>query len=273
MTTKRQFLHSYHQYRNTQLSQIDRADLYLSIISQLSLAMYRIRLILLLIAPWYLAALVPSIRVVTEDLPPYQIVKDTRIVAGSSFQIVKRALSIAGYQQNIEVLPWARAYKIAQTQPNTLIFSIAKTPERAPLFHWLYKLQPLQYQFYSSTKHSTVTIGNIDDAKSLIAVSVRGSYEANALREMGFKENQNLLIVGNFTAAWRSLEMGRADIMWASHIPANALVNSQYGYFPHEHVIKHHELYVALSLNTPEPVVTKLKNAFIEASHELNNHQ
>ena len=74
------------------------------------------------------------INVVTENSFPYQYLENFSI-EGPASRLVKRVLEEAGFEYSQTVLPWARAYKYAQTAPNTLIYSIARTPERENNFN------------------------------------------------------------------------------------------------------------------------------------------
>ncbi len=69
----------------------------------------------------------PPLRVVTELSPPHQTIKDGK-VDGVSTQIVIATLKQAELDSHIEVYPWARAYYIATSVPNMLIYNIARTP-------------------------------------------------------------------------------------------------------------------------------------------------
>jgi polar amino acid transport system substrate-binding protein len=47
----------------------------------------------------------------------------------------------------MEVYPWVRAYKMAQTTPNVMLFSILLNPQRENLFKWVGALHPFQVFF------------------------------------------------------------------------------------------------------------------------------
>ncbi|WP_448212379.1 substrate-binding periplasmic protein [Colwellia sp. MEBiC06753] len=88
-----------------------------------------------------------TVRVVTEDAYPLQYMEDGQLV-GPAFKLVEQVLTEANIDYYVEVVPWARAYSIAETQPNTLIFSIARTPARESLFNWIGTLMTLEYYYY-----------------------------------------------------------------------------------------------------------------------------
>ena len=130
------------------------------------------------------------LRVVTEHLPPYQIVRDDRLVAGSSYLLMKEVLKRAGYSVQIEVLPWARAYQTALSVKNVVIFSMTRSRERERLFHWIGKLRSLNYSFYSVKANSGVRVGSIGQALGYTVVAVRNSIEADILQQQGFKHGK-----------------------------------------------------------------------------------
>jgi len=78
-------------------------------------------------------AVAHSLRVVTEDSYPVQYVENGQL-KGKNATSINTALEMMKLDASIEVLPWARAYNMALSTPNVLIFSITRTPEREDLF-------------------------------------------------------------------------------------------------------------------------------------------
>lgn len=102
-----------------------------------------------------------TINVVTEDDFPKQYAQDGRLV-GPAYEVVKATLARAGYHHEASVLPWSRAYKTALAQPNTLIFSIVRTKQREPLFHWIGEIHELHYVLIKLTKRTDVKLASLD---------------------------------------------------------------------------------------------------------------
>lgn len=164
-----------------------------------------------------------TLRVVTEDLPPYQIALDGKAVGGSSVLLVREMLKRAEINVPIEVLPWARAYKIATTLPDVVIFSMARNKEREAHFHWLLKLRDLTYHFYSLAARPDLHVDNIATLLSRTVVAVRHSYEANSLLNNGFIEGKNLMLTSNYKEAWQMLLKGRADYTYANELVQDSI--------------------------------------------------
>lgn len=88
-----------------------------------------------------------QIDVVTENAFPLQYLENDQLV-GPAFDVVAKVLAEANLDYTLSVVPWARAYAKATSKPNTLIFSIARTPSREDKFYWIGSLMELHYYFY-----------------------------------------------------------------------------------------------------------------------------
>jgi len=71
-----------------------------------------------------------EIKVITEHYPPLQIVENGKPIRGLAIDIMKELLRKTEIQTNIQTYPWARAYKMALSEENILIFSLTRTKER-----------------------------------------------------------------------------------------------------------------------------------------------
>lgn len=116
-----------------------------------------------------------KIRVVSESLPPYQIVDSNLNVTGYSVDIVKLLLARLDIEAKIEIYPWARAYKIAKNKSNVLIFSIDRTPEREKQFHWVGSVSKEVYAFYKLKFRHDIQARNLNELKQYIIGVSRAS--------------------------------------------------------------------------------------------------
>lgn len=78
----------------------------------------------------------PRLRVVTENWRPYNYVEDGEI-KGTATAVVRQVLERAGIMHSIDVLPWARAYRMALHEADVLIYTLIRIPPREPLFRWV----------------------------------------------------------------------------------------------------------------------------------------
>ena len=76
-------------------------------------------------------------------------------------------------EQSIEVLPWARAYELASHQPGTVLFTVARTPERAALFRWAGPIASARVVLIAK-KSRKIRISSIDRLGGYCIGTVRG---------------------------------------------------------------------------------------------------
>lgn len=205
-----------------------------------------------------------GLRVLTEDLPPYQVVKNHQVVAGSAYLQVEAILRSAGLPCRTEVLPWARSFELARSQPNTLIYSLARLPAREDLFIWLAPLIQADYRYFSA---ESKVIEQIQQGKSpldFIAVAVAGSMMDTTLQQLGFMPEQNLIHVKDVNAQWKMLQINRAQLTLAFEPDFKALADPkvrQTQFFASRQVVRKIQLYLAAHPQTDPMLLELLKTA------------
>ena len=205
-----------------------------------------------------------GLKVLTEDLPPYQVVREQQVVAGSAYLQVEAILRSAGLPCRTEVLPWARAFELARTEPNTLIYSIARLPARESLFIWLAPLINADYRYYSA---DSAVIEQIQQGKSpqdFVAVAVAGSMIDSTLQQIGFVPDQNLIQVKDINAQWKMLRIRRAQLTLAFAPDFKALADPKVGqtqFYASRQVVRQIQLYLAAHPQTDPGLIRQLQTA------------
>jgi len=179
--------------------------------------------------------------------------------SGPGVDIANSIQKIIKTNDKINFYPWARGYMQLQREPNTVLFSTARTPEREKLFKWVGPLAQKSYCFYVK-KGSKIKIKNLDDAKKYTIGVHYASNNEQFLRSNGFKkidhvrsEDINLL----------KLNKDRIDLWYTDSAIASALIkqNSLEGAFEIRYVVQKIQLYYAFNINTPDKIVNKWQNA------------
>ena len=126
-----------------------------------------------------------SIKAVTEDTS-YSYLQDGK-VAGPASQVVRAMLQRAGLSDySLALYPWARAYDMALHQPDVLIYLIARTPEREPLFKWLGEVTRIEYHFYKLRGQPDIQVRTLADAKHYSIGVLREDVRHQYLQAEGF---------------------------------------------------------------------------------------
>ncbi|KAF7785835.1 polar amino acid transport system substrate-binding protein [Pseudoalteromonas rubra] len=185
-------------------------------------ALYSFSLVLLLLWPLTLVSqgtssdYLDQLRVVTEELPPYQMSGKNGQIEGVAAEKVNRVLATLEITSNIEVMPWARAYKTAINEPGTLIFSIVRTPARENLFHWLGVLMSTKTYLISLRERTDIEVETLSD---LLDYKVGVKRDDVVYQFLASKNMLDTIVVLPETfVTVKMLLRGRADIIAASPI-------------------------------------------------------
>ncbi len=203
------------------------------------------------------------INVVTEDSYPYQFL-DNASVNGPASDIVKRVLEEVGFDYQQNVLPWARAYKYALTKPNTLIYSIARTPDRESKFQWVGHLTLLNYHLVGLNSSSFIQPVTLSSLKNMNIGTIRNSANHSYLSAQGFKRLHLL------TSAEQTVEMlrlGRIDLFPTDY--ATFQLTCLHLKLDCREIVPIYRLdetstslYMAFSLQTDPQIVNKVRQAY-----------
>ena len=133
---------------------------------------------------------------------------------GPSIEILQAILKEAQLDAKVEFMPWLRAFSTARDNPNTLILSMIKTPERDLDFHWLIKVSNLTRVFISLANKPENYVDSQQQAQQKLTAIVLGSASYNELIAQGFSEQNNLYLVPNGELVVSLLKNGRIDLVY-----------------------------------------------------------
>lgn len=207
-----------------------------------------------------------TVTVVTEDFPPFQVVKGKH-VSGLRTNMVRIILDEANVEYTIQALPWARAYKMALTQKNTLIYSMVRSEEREHQFHWIGLLGNEKGGLYKLKSRKDINIQNLQQAKKYVIDVANEDFTHQFLLKNGFNKKENLHILPKMDQARKMLYLNRVDLILDAPIllhyaarrfdldPSRFEVALMLPELKAQH-------YMAFSLSTPIILVEKIKKAF-----------
>ncbi len=156
-------------------------------------------------------ALADPVSVLTEPYPPYNFEQGGEIV-GAGADLVHDIFRKAGIAYHMQILPWARAYQMATSEPNTCIFSTNHTEERDKLFKWV---EPLGGGRVVLIRKAGTSFApkDIEAAKAFVIGVQRGDYAAEYLAKKGFTR---LDLASDFSQTLKKLLSGRIDLAMTS---------------------------------------------------------
>lgn len=167
----------------------------------------------LLCTLWFAVPLkAENLRVVLELSPPHQTY-DNGKVSGLSTAVVELMLAHAALTPQYEVYPWARAYKIATTTPNVLIYNMARTPEREQQFDWIGKVASYKFGFLKLTARTDIQVKKLSDIHRYVVGAQREDFSAAWLKNVAKQPAGQLQLQPDVLETWRLLVNGKLDLM------------------------------------------------------------
>lgn len=206
-----------------------------------------------------------TIKILTEEFPPYNFTENGRIT-GLSTEVVEAVLKEIRAQGDFQSLPWARAYETAQTSENTLIYSIGRTKEREKLFKWVGVIAPADYYLFS-WQGKNLKFDLLDDAKKYQTGTVNEDVGEQFLVANGFVKGKNLQSSVKYEFNYEKLKLGRVDLWIIGELTGYYLAR-QAGDDPAKVLFKAHHItglgsdgyYMAFGIKTPDALVDRFRN-------------
>lgn len=210
----------------------------------------------------------PKINVVTEDLYPFNYCENGDIKGSATLKVKKTLDELDLSDTEINVLPWARAYNIALSEPNVLIYSMLRVDKRENLFKWVAKVGRVKACVIKLKSRDDIAVNKIEDLNNYKMGVYVGSPIVNYLNDYDIDVSN---IVGRYSSLVPMLVQGRIDVVPGSVDSFLAEARKQ-GYedifeiiFCIEDLCK--DLYCAFSIETDDIIVNQFKEAF----HKVNS--
>jgi len=126
-----------------------------------------------------------DLKYITEIYPPFNF-EEKGELKGIAVDFLKEIWAAMGVdEQKIEVLPWARAYKMVQMNKNTVLFSTTRSAARESLFKWAGPIKSNPIGFVAR-KDSRIKVSSLAEIAKYRLGTVRDDFSENVLQEKGF---------------------------------------------------------------------------------------
>lgn len=210
--------------------------------------------------------------ILTENYPPLSYLENGS-VTGYGADVVAALQKELKSNAEIQVLAWDEAYNRALTQPNIVLFTMEKTPEREDKFYFIGPLGDNTAYFYALAA-SPIVLENIEAASSVKAIGTTTNwFTEQFLKEQGFGNLQSKadpieslkmlanqeVDLGVFTDVTFPLLCREAGIAPETLRPVLQLMQSQY--------------YIAISKASAPKIVKQWEKAFADLQNSGNLDQ
>ena len=136
-----------------------------------------------------------KITLVTEHLPPYQVLTKDKKITGFATDVITQTMERSDYTYSLHLYPWVRSYNLALQKKNLCIFSLARLAYREKLFKWVGPLSEINNTVIWGLKNKYYGIKTLDDAKNYTIAVMRDDITHIGLLERGFIEGEHLYVL------------------------------------------------------------------------------
>jgi polar amino acid transport system substrate-binding protein len=207
----------------------------------------------------------------TEQLPPFNY-QENGTLKGISVDLLEAVTEKLGAKvdrEEVHLVSWAEGYQAARTQPGTVLFSTARTPEREQSFKWAGPIYTDREVLFAK-RDRVITLQSPEDLKGYQIGVTGGDIAIQQLLDIGVSQNQ-LVPESNVTALITKLESGEIDL-WAcpeasGRYFAEQVTGSYYSYAVVYH-LETEDVYYAFSKDVPDSTVQSFQEALDAVKEE-----
>ncbi|PHV11933.1 substrate-binding periplasmic protein [Chitinimonas sp. BJB300] len=163
---------------------------------------------------------VDELLLAAEEAPPYSMMVNGKIV-GIRVDKINKLMSLAKLPYTMEIMPWARAYKMALEKSNVCVFSTLRTAEREPKFKWVGPLAIFTSVLYGLAD-ANIHLNTLEDARPFRIGTHNADARDTSLRAKGFIVDTAMTDEVNP----RKLLAKRIDLWVSSQLEAEAQINA-----------------------------------------------
>lgn len=204
------------------------------------------------------AAAWPRLVITGEHTPPTSMLVDGK-PAGRQTDKVREMLERVGVPYKIDILPWKRAYMMAQRDANTCVYSTTRTADRETKFKWVGPIVESDWVLMARADRP-LRLRTLEDARPLRIGTYAGDARDEFLRSRGFTVDA----VQNDLVNPEKLLLNRIDL-WA--VAARPEINmaeqlGRNGQLVPVLVFNRVGLYLACHPSVPDKLVERMNGMF-----------
>lgn len=198
----------------------------------------------------------------TEAYPPYNYIKDGKL---QGFAVDLLTASMASLSEpfdieEIQLLPWGRAYLMTSTGHNKVLFSMTRTAAREAIFAWAGPITATRIVLFAR-KQDNIILNNLDSLAQYNIGVIRDDVGEQLLLSSGV-DQALLKRVGNATSLVRMLDRGRINLLAYEENVARSFIKEvglDMDKFEVVYTLTEGQLYYAFSLSTEQSLIDKLQ--------------
>lgn len=154
-----------------------------------------------------------AVRLVSEELPPFQYFQGKKVV-GSNIDLLRTVFEQAQLSfPQVELYPWARAYQLAITEANTLIFPIVRTKQREDELLWIAPIASATYYLFAHKDRVDIHLSRLEQVKRHKMATMKGDISHSYMLSKGFEQGKHFVLASSWTNIEKLFFNGKLDLL------------------------------------------------------------
>lgn len=196
----------------------------------------------------------------TEQWPPYNF-EESGEVKGIASDVLRAVCADAKLTCKLNLVPWARAYKIVSNLPDTVLFTTARKASREKEFLWVGPLLPRSTWVYVKTAPDKGGVANREISQLRFGIVrdeaarqdlIQAGVPASAMIEDSSNAAVLRLLLADAVDAMVDTEVGMAWCLRSANLPSGAVTKAS-------KLSEDGAYYFALNLQTDPAVVQRMQ--------------
>ncbi|WP_223295928.1 substrate-binding periplasmic protein [Shewanella sediminis] len=218
------------------------------------------------------ASSLSELEYLTESYPPYNYQEEGEL-KGIAVDLLRAALARVGEglpRENIQLLPWPRAYKMALAGPDRVLFSTTRTQLREDSFHWVGPIVETRVVLFARAE-SEINIHSIDELSNYSIGGIKDDIGEQLLLSFGVPA-KHIKRANSAYSLLKMLNKGRIQLWAYEENVANWNIHNaglDPSLFKSVFTLQESELYFAFSKDTDPELVNKLQLSIDEIKSEF----
>lgn len=130
-----------------------------------------------------------DLRAYTENFPPFNNLQEQQ-ESGISVELLRLIAGRAGLDIQLSFLPWQRAVNDNAADPNSILFTTVRTPQRENSYLWVGPIDACNLELVRLKKRKDIRIDSLSDAyRYNIGIPVAGA-DSEVLTRLGFPDSR-----------------------------------------------------------------------------------
>ncbi len=158
-----------------------------------------------------------TLNVYIAEYPPFQILDEKNGHTGFAVELFKEIVKLTEIQVEYIAVPWVRAKRIVAEQPNSVLFTMAKTPEREKLYTWVDTTYLVNEGVFALNDRKDITINSLEDVYNYSIALPRGDVSVTTLNIFP-DHTEGAFIVEHQEQCIKMLNLSRVDLNYNNDV-------------------------------------------------------